>query len=722
MALMLTACGGGGGTISNDGNPSAEVITITLALTNASGQTSTALNLATPLTLTATLSSSKGRSMAGQLLTFSFSDAELAKFGNDAGTAQTNTNGVATIGVLVGSKSGAGLITAKLSDSVSAQISFDSAGDAAEEEPQTPVGSIKLVAQSLQLGTGNTDKVALSALVLDKNNVLQSDVAVQFSASSGELEIVSSHTESDGVAKAYLSSHSDKSLRRIDVSATVGTFSSQVSVDVVGTSISLSAPTAVVLGHNVTMTADLTDSAGVGIQGEVLTVSSALGNPINASSFVTSGNSGRISFSYQAQTGGVDELKITGVGAMVSQRLAVQTDSFGFTTLASTPVEVPLGQAFPLTLRWLSNNQPQVNKAVRFSTTRGLLGISDSTVNSISVENQTDVAGEADVWVSSNFAGVARIAGTEMSGNSTDALTTSTQVEFVASNASQLELQASPTQIGPGEQSVVYAIVRDAAGNPVKHRTVVFNLNGAPGGQLEPASAETDSQGVAKTLFSAENSTGAANGLNLNVSAQVLDTSPLLNQSLALAVGARTLFFRFGTGNTVEELNASSFRQHFSVFVTDSSGNPVAGQALNVSVLPVSFRKGYWEKFLDPDFKYWIPVATAGCANEDVNHNGLLEPGEDRNGDGTLTPGNVASVPSTITADANGIAGFYLSYPKDRAGWTTVKLTVSGTVAGTENISSMDFDLGYPGNYVSQENAIPANNAYGVSNSCFEAN
>ncbi|MFC4656718.1 Ig-like domain-containing protein [Rheinheimera marina] len=720
LLLLIHGCGGGGGTIENPNPGQQEVISINLSLSSASGQSSSELSVVQPLTLQAQLTSSTGRSMTGQLLTFSLSDAELARFNNDAGTAQTNGNGIASIGLVAGSKSGAGVVTARLSDTVSAQISFNSAGDADDEQPSSPVGSVRLVAQNLQLGSGASEKVDLSALVLDANNVLQSGVSVQFSASSGELEIVSSLTEADGVAKAKLSSTSDKSLRTIDVTAAVGNKTSTVKVDVVGTGILLSAPRSVVLGDAVTMTADLTDSAGTGIQGELLTVSSSLGNPVSAASFVTAGNSGRISFSYRAQTGGQDELRVVGLGAVAVQAIAIQTDSFSFVPITPAVLEVPLGTEQTLTLSWLINGMANAGKAVNFSTTRGRLGLISGALNSVSVDSQTNDTGQAQVLVGSDFAGIANIAATEIRTGATDLLSTRASVEFVATVPAQVEVQANPAQVGSGEQSVIRAVVRDINNNPVKNRTVAFNLNGAPGGQLDPATAVTDSQGLASTVFTADSLTGAATTHNLNVSAVVLDTAPAVSSDVALAVGGRTLFFRFGTGNSIEIPSQSAFSQQFSVFVTDSSGNPVVGQTLSVAVLPLSYDKGYWVESPDAsNFKLWVPVATiAGCASEDVNFNGILDAGEDWNGDGQLTPGNVASVPRTVQADSNGVATFNLSYPADHAPWTVVELKVSGSAAGTENISSRSFQLNVPGVYVSEQTAAPASNPFGRSSSC----
>ncbi len=156
------------------------------------------------------------------------------------------------------------------------------------------------------------------------------------------------------------------------------------------------------------------------------------------------------------------------------------------------------------------------------------------------------------------------------------------------------------------------------------------------------------------------------------------------------------------------------------MLVTDSSGNPVAGQDLNVSVLPVSYHKGFWEPIPDLiDFEYWDVVVTAtDCQSEDVNNNGILDPGEDFNGDRQLTPGNVVSVPRTVRADANGIATFDMVYPKDIAPWTQVLLTVTGFADGTENVTSREFRTVVSGNYVADENSAPARNPFGLSANC----
>ncbi len=163
----------------------------------------------------------------------------------------------------------------------------------------------------------------------------------------------------------------------------------------------------------------------------------------------------------------------------------------------------------------------------------------------ISVDQTTNAQGLATVLVASDFAGFANILATEIRAGATDLLTTQTQVEFIATVPDNITVSAFPAQLGPGEQSVVRAVVRDQNNNPVKNRSVAFTLDGAPGGQINPATAITDSQGLASTVFSADNTTGAGSGANLNVTATVLNTTPAVSANTPVAVGTRTLFFPF---------------------------------------------------------------------------------------------------------------------------------------------------------------------------------
>jgi hypothetical protein len=291
--------------------------------------------------------------------------------------------------------------------------------------------------------------------------------------------------------------------------------------------------------------------------------------------------------------------------------------------------------------------------------------------------------------------------------------------------------------VGPSEKSVVTAVVRDINNNPVKNQTISFSLDNSAGGKLNPATAITNSFGIATTEFEADaNTPGAgtpADSTGLKVKAQLVSNS-LVKGETTIVVGKRTLFYRFGTGNEIEKKEQTLYQKQFAIIVTDAAGNPVANQRLNVQVYPRRYALGRWVK--SPAigaFVRWrdirstqaadTSIAGQTCLNEDKNRNGILDSLEDNNSDGMLTPGNIAvaygnadNEASIVTSNNEGVALFNLQYPREYAAWVDVDLVVSsGNIAGTENISSRTYTLGYAASDTTTEGAPPPGNPYGIA-------
>lgn len=747
IIMALAACGGGGTLDSGGGTGgnTTPVYSLSVVLTNASGDASTALAQATPLTATATLSATNGGSVSNQVISFSVNDDELATFSNDAGSALTNSDGVAVIELIVGNKSGAGNLTAAY-NSVNALTGFNSAGDG-DGRTDVTVASLTLLADKLQLGSGGTDKVELFAIVKDDSNVLVPNAIVSFSSSpagalGGELTIINTVTGDDGVAVAELKSAIDPSLRQIAITASAGSINQTLNIDVVGTAIDVSAPTAMVIGSSRKISVLVRDFEGVALPNQTLTLSSALGNTFSSTT-LTSNSVGQAEVTYTAVNSGTDEISINGLGIIQKTSINISADEFEFVALDSN--EVKLNTVFPITLTWSKDGVAQANQPVTFVTTRGNIFADEATpLMQTEVSKNTDAAGSVTVYVNSTSAGLATVRAE--SGEGSDLITSELVLEFVADTVNSMSVQASPSQLGVNEQSSIRAIVLDANNNPVKNKTVSFVLTGAAGGTINPASSITNSQGIASTVFTATSPTG---------SNEVVVTANVdgVTANTRLSVGERTLFFRFGTGNTIEIVSQSLLRKEFSVVVTDASGNPVVNQVLNISVTPVTpkdaaapladewaYSKGTWEMFPNStNFEYWKPVLTSVqvvpddpatpdvnesvfkdvlCQNEDSNLNGSLDAGEDFNNDGALTPGNVVVVQQDETTDANGIAIFNLTYPADYAAWTQVNITVSALASGTESRSSRKYRLSFPGSFVSTKTVPPPANPFGSSTSC----
>ena len=98
--------------------------------------------------------------------------------------------------------------------------------------------------------------------------------------------------------------------------------------------------------------------------------------------------------------------------------------------------------------------------------------------------------------------------------------------------------------------------------------------------------------------------------------------------------------------------------------------------------------------------------------NEDLNENLLLDAGEDGyryyyygtlpaaatpgTPTGHLIPGNSvggAVQPATPTTGSNGVADFNLTYPKNSAIWTVVRVRASTIVQGSETVAQVIFRL-----------------------------
>jgi hypothetical protein len=415
-----------------------------------------------------------------------------------------------------------------------------------------------------------------------------------------------------------------------------------------------------------------------------------------------------------ANNGGNDTLTVSALGIQATQSVAVSSDAFTFTA-PSTGTEISLGTNAVVSVNWKQNGNAVTNQPVTFSSTRG-------TVSSLPVN--TDGAGNASTTISANNAGPAVITATNSAGTSTQL-----NVEFVATTPATLELQASPFTVATNEQSTITAIVRDAAGNLVKNKTVDFVLDDTSGGSLTVAQAVTNSQGRAQTFYNASSVTSAVGGVHIDGTVQ----GSAVTDRVDITVAQRAVFISLGTGNTIEEPNQSQYKKEWTIQVTDAAGRGV--NQVNVSVTVLSER--YWDGVRAWNGKIWetIPNVEAfppqGCPDEDTNRNGVLDtnPFEDTNHNGRIEAGNrvtaVARVGggSTVTTDANGFALVDIYYPQDLAYWLQATLEASTSVQGTDYRKASTFVLeGLAGDFSSETVSPPGLfSPFGVDGDCTTA-
>ncbi|WP_428312184.1 hypothetical protein [Hydrocarboniphaga sp.] len=577
----------------------------------------------------------------------------------------------------------------------------------------TTVSRVILLASTTQLPSAAdqpAEGVTLSAQALDASGNLISASTIGFSIPPGSGALIVAADDGSGTRTAALTTAGDPTPRSITVTASASGISSTLDIQVTGTALTLTGPDTIGFGQTGEYSAKLVDSAGNGIGGSTVEFATTAGS-ITPNTAITATGTGVAKASLTGSASG--EVSVQALGLTASHAVAISADQLTIEAPASSAT-IALNTAQSVAVQWLRNGSAAetAGATVDLSASRGTLASSTLTL---------DGTGRASTTISSTNAGGAVIVASSQQLGKPSA---SVPLEFVATTAATINVQASPATLPVSTTSVVTAIVRDPTGNLVKGKQVDFKLTDISGGTLSAPNATTDSQGKASVTYAASNVSSADKGVR--VDATVHDTTSVTGFA-SFTVGGQALRITLGTGNEIQEPNSTTYDQPYSVIVTDSSGNPVTGATFRLSVLPTRYRKGY-RQTVDTDDDgtpdAWGYVVTATCGNEDVDYDGVKDTGEDFNNNGILDPGNVASTPTTVALDANGAGEFLVRYPQDRADWGEVELRGVASVAGTETTARAVFWLNISADDVSDLKVSPpgAISPYGVGTSCSDPN
>lgn len=589
--------------------------------------------------------------------------------------------------------------------------------------PPVTVANLTVITSLAQVPSDGSKSATITALARDANNNVMTGVVVTFQASSGALTPTQPTTDANGVATATLAAGTDPSNRTITVTATAGNTAATVPVTVNGTTLALSGPSNLVLNNSGNFSVVLTDSAGQGISGAAVTLTSANGNTIASAAAVTDAT-GRLNFTVTATAGGNDTITAAALGQAQTAAVAISTQSFNFTAPANN-TKVSLGASQTVTVTWLNNGAPVAGQAVTFAATRGILTPTTPVT--------TDASGHASVSITSAGAGpsVINASGTGVSAQ--------LGLDFVATTPSQISVQAGPASVSVQGQSSITTLVRDANNNLVEGATVNFSIVSDPtNGGLSTATAVTNAQGSAQTVYTAGNSSSGANGVV--ISATVTGVAPA---TATLTVGGQTVFLSMGTGNKiVTDLGDAIYQITYTVFAVDSGGAALPNVPVTLKILPVAYGKGalgcagtatnwqpiYSTSAADPDAYNGKTL----CKNEDTDYTGNIDslgviagiPVKDYNTSTRLEPGNIAVVaPSSGTTDSGGRLDVTVTYPRDHSYWVEVALVASTIVQGTESSTTSTFLLqGAITDYSCSIGPPGVVSPYGVGATCADPN
>jgi hypothetical protein len=478
------------------------------------------------------------------------------------------------------------------------------------------------------------------------------------------------------------------------ITASSGTAVNTVTINIIGTSVEFTTSTTSVLlsgGNTATLTAVVRDGSGNLLPNVNLTMSSSgLGTLTNLATqlsgpsiALTTNASGQATASYSAgATPGIDTITLSSPAGLKTVQVNVTGASFALTHNTAGTINLSGGTA-AFTLTWINTSGVAVSGSQAiFSVNQGLFGNGQATQTLT-----TNAAGQATVDFFPNVAGSATVTVSDGLGNNDSATIT-----VVAANPSSVALQISPnvvatanTVTGSTPTATLTAVVRDAANNAVANQDVTFGIISGPGGgeRVEPVVVRTNAAGIATSTFFSGGQPSAQNGVTVRAT---LNSNSLISGNATLTIGAQAARITFGTTNNISTLTVNGlevgYALPFTVLVTDNNGNAIPDQAITLGLYPLTFSTGF---YTDPDDGATLLIFDT-FNNEDVNRNGILDPGEDGGtlypANGLLDPGNVASIPQTVTTDLNGFAAFNITYPKSYGNWVTVELGASTNVSG----------------------------------------
>lgn len=589
--------------------------------------------------------------------------------------------------------------------------------------------NVRVISDRNHIPTGGSDVAVITALVTNELNQAVADEEVVISSTGGVLQAISTTTDENGEAMATLALAQDYQNQDITVIVAAGDSSGSVLVQASGSTLDVGGPSALVLGDDAELTFTLKAGNNDPIANHELTLSSTVGNTFTPTTAITDAD-GRATV-IASSANGDDTISVSSLDGTVTgiHTFKVAADILSFADDVVN-AEYPVGSVNDVMVTWESEGQPVAGEDLRFALTAGqLLTPAVATTNA---------AGQATITITSSSAGPATIT---VEDNDDGDPATQIEIEFVATTPGVLALETSSSRVHTKDTSTIVAVVSDSNGNPVKNQEVTFSSADLKGGQLNPASAITNSAGQANVTFTAGDQATTLN--EILIAAEVTGTPTTIEDTVNLTIVERVLNITIGTSNFLEErANLTQYAMPFVVQVADGSGTPLQDATVEVSIEPIEYYKGSMVLVDSAGFTYdgtatwsasgWRPFRSASCVSEDGNHNRILDVGEDINNNQELDPQDPALlapieggilatlVGSSLTTDSRGSGYFEMIYPASNAEWSTVRITARAQALGAESEDSFIVNLLLLSERASDVNSLPPNavSPYGESSSC----
>jgi len=557
-------------------------------------------------------------------------------------------------------------------------------------------------------------------MALNDKNAALNGIKVTMSTNTGVISAETVTTNTTTPATVLFSSPGNTTNRTATITATAGGVTSQIPIQIVGSTVTLEASNTSIPNDgitNVTLTVVAKDAGNNVVPNAAVTLTQAGAGIVNiAQATGTTDATGTFKTTIQGATAGAVTLTAAALGATASNTITVTNPggNFAITTPVNPTTAMIIGEELKFEVN--APNGGTVTFAASIGTWKE---------NGTSSYTAPVVAGKATATLTTTVSGVSNVAVYDILNNK------DTRIVAMSSGAPpyRIIIQAAPANVpvsvgSTTGSSTLTATVYDNATptpNPVGGVQVMFSIiNPTSGGEtVSPvvATTATDttgglSLGQARATFTSGSTPSGANGIQIRASVigwnVQTGTAPSGNDA-KIVMGGVAGSIAFGQATKIATINDATYSWPMSVLVADSSGGAVEGAEVSLSVWPIGWSTG-GPCSIDAD----DGISKGTFWNEDRNENLFLDstPAPQEDGyrkyyatntfattpgtqDTYITPVNSASgtVPSKVVTDANGVAAFKLNYPKQSAIWTVVRLRAATKVMGSETRAELTFRL-----------------------------
>ena len=596
----------------------------------------------------------------------------------------------------------------------------------------TPVAAfLDLSALPTTVKSDASTSAKITVATLNDVHAAISGIVVTLGTDTGVLGSATVTTDATGTATATFFSGGDRTNRTATITATSGSVTTQLPVQVVGSTTALTS-TGTALPDDgsspVTVTVITKDAAGnVVPKAAVALTKTGTGNVTITPASGETDSTGTFIAKVAGAAGGSGKATVTatalGAKETVDVTVTPTAATFAIDQLKLNGAVVPIAATTAMKIG--DSLQVRVNAptstSVAFATTTGVWNGSTAVVFA------PVVAGKATATLTTAQAGIASVQVQDAAKSATSASLT---VAMTSASPAYITLQASPSVVSRSVgtttgASVLIAKVFDANGFPVGDAPVAFRIVNPTGGGESLASplvltAATQSGGLnlgeARTSFASGSSSSSAGGVQIRASVvgTTIETEPVgvnltaSGNDAEVVIGGTAGSVAFGQATVLSEgPNLTTYTLAMSVLVADSNGNPAPeGTVVNLSAWPIAWSTGGGCLRDDDD-----GISRGTFKNEDTNENLILDATEDGTRtyyfppnasatgagsvDGKSTPPNSAggTLPATVKTDKNGVGTFDLTYTKTSAIWTITRIRGRTVVQGTDAVGEVTFRL-----------------------------